>query len=418
MDYVFVLDASGSMAHNGKLILSRDSVLAFVDALGPEDRFDILTFNVTSVPLFGELRDVGDSSRTAAATFLASQQAKGGTVLQPALETAFRYVDSDRPLQVVILSDGMTEQRERATLLRMSQAAPAGARIFCIGVGNDVNRPLLEELAEDSGGLAAFVSTGDNVTRQAEAFRRKLTRPVLADVTLDFGDLRVTDLTPEAIPNLYHGQPVRVYGRYKKGGDATITVSGTVRGMAVRQAATLSFSDDDPNNPEIERMWAWHRVDVLQKAADRSGTREQVIDEIVELGETYSIVTEYTSFLVLENDAEYQRWKIDRRNARRMADDRRAQAQRRDILDAIRSRVAKDIGPGASVAEPEPMILAKAIPPTSSATAPQQIRTPSTASSRSRPSSPQSIDFDFGTGPVGPAFLLFSAWVARRRRRA
>ena len=54
-------------------------------------------------------------------------------------------------------------------------------------------------------------------------------------------------------------------------------------------------------------MWASRRIDALLKNADRSGSRESVAPEVVRLGETFSIVTEYTSFLVLENDAEFRR---------------------------------------------------------------------------------------------------------------
>jgi hypothetical protein len=46
-------------------------------------------------------------------------------------------------------------------LLQQIQQRPGNTRVFCIGVGNDVNRPLLEQLAEDSGGLSAFISAGD-----------------------------------------------------------------------------------------------------------------------------------------------------------------------------------------------------------------------------------------------------------------
>ena len=38
MDYVFVLDVSGSMQDDGKLALSRSSIEAFVKALGEKDR--------------------------------------------------------------------------------------------------------------------------------------------------------------------------------------------------------------------------------------------------------------------------------------------------------------------------------------------------------------------------------------------
>jgi hypothetical protein len=107
----------------------------------------------------------------------------------------------------------------------------------------------------------------------------------------------------------------------------------------------LEFPKSDPANPEIERMWAWRKVDRLLKEADRTGSRTPVIGEIVRLGEIYSIATEYTSFIVLENDAEYQRWKIDRRNLLRVARDRKQQQIVQTQLQALRERALADLGP-------------------------------------------------------------------------
>jgi Ca-activated chloride channel family protein len=45
-DYIFLLDVSGSMANDGKLAMSRRSVMAFVESLSQDDRFDLITFNV------------------------------------------------------------------------------------------------------------------------------------------------------------------------------------------------------------------------------------------------------------------------------------------------------------------------------------------------------------------------------------
>src|SRR5690606_38006376 len=75
-----------------------------------------------------------------------------------------------------------------------------------------------------------------------------------------------------------------------------------------------------------------------------------VIDEIVRLGEGYSIVTEYTSFLVLENDAEFKRWNIQRRNALRIDRDRAARASLREEIEQLRRKSVADLGPGAPLA--------------------------------------------------------------------
>ncbi|MDD5707455.1 MAG: VIT and VWA domain-containing protein, partial [Kiritimatiellae bacterium] len=269
MDYVFLLDVSGSMGDDAKLATLKQSVGAFVRALDKEDRFEIVTFNVQSAPLFRALKPVAPESQAAADTFLDTQAARGGTVLRPAMTLAYQYGVPDRPLNVIVLSDGMTEQGERAELLRLIGQRPRNARVFCIGVGNDVNRPLLEQLAEDSGGLAAFVSRGDDFDRQAAAFRRKLLRPAASALSIKIQGVETYDIEPATLPDLYFGAPVRVYGRYRGDGVAKVQVQADVRGVPFRQSAELALPAKADDNPEIERMWAWKRVDRLLKAADR-----------------------------------------------------------------------------------------------------------------------------------------------------
>ena len=69
------------------------------------------------------------------------------------------------------------------------------------------------------------------------------------------------------------------------------------------------------------------------------------ISEVVRLCEGYSIVSQYASFLVLENDAEYQRWQIARRNATRVQRDRGAQVALRQKLDEMQRQASAQLGP-------------------------------------------------------------------------
>jgi Ca-activated chloride channel family protein len=349
MDYLFILDISGSMSNDGKLAASTRSVSAFVDALPAESRFDVMTFNVAPVPLFGQLESVNDANQDQAREFVNSQRARGGTVLQSALRAAYNYVDpeGDRLLNLVILSDGLTQPNDQRALLDTSGERPENARIFCIGVGNEVNRPVLSQLAEDAGGLAAFISRGGDFERQAKAFQRKLIRPVATDVSIQVVGAKAYDIVPANLPNLYHGSPMRVYGRYKDAGDAEVIVHGFVEGQAFETRVSFNFPERNDDNPEIERMWAFKTI---QGILDQSRKNEREpnradVDEIVRLGEGYSIVTEYTSFLVLENEGEYKRWKIERRNALRENRDRRAQDKFTQELNAIRQQASAEVGP-------------------------------------------------------------------------
>jgi hypothetical protein len=294
--------------------------------------------------------------------------------------------------------------------------------VFCIGVGNEVNRPLLSQLAEGAGGLAAFVSQGDDFQRQAEAFRRKLMRPAMRNVRLDFAGGSVYDVEPQTLPDLFHGSPLRVYGRYKKAGPVAVTLAADVQGSPIKQTVELKLPEDDANNPEIERMWASRRVDRLL-AEERTAGAEKHKSEVVQLCEGYSIVSPYASFLVLENDAEYQRWKIERRNAVRIQADRAAQEQVRKELARLREQAIANLGPQPN-AETKPATPQAPINTTSTGPAPSA---PSPTEFAASPS-PNSRDLQLpsfgggGGGAIDPltgtlALALAGAAAAAARRR-
>ena len=423
MDYVFVLDVSGSMANDSKLRLSRDAIGSFIESLGEQDRLEVMTFNVAPERLFGSVQPVVPERLAEVREFLGSRRARGGTNLRPALQTAYGYNDDDRVLNVVVLSDGMNEQREQQELLSLIRQKPGGCRVFCVGVGNEINRPLLSQLAEDAGGLAAFLSEQDNFERQAEAFRRKMMRPAIRAPRIAFTGAETYDIEPQVLPDLFHGSPIRVYGRYKSSGPLGVTVTGEVQGAPLEQTVEIELPETDDRNPEIERMWAWHRVDRLM-AEERSAGNRRHQQRIVELCEGYSIASEYASFIVLENDAEYLRWKIERRNATRVARDRRAQQavreelrrlQDRGVAQFAADRVAKPTSsPGPRLATPP-----AAASPSSSPMPPSQQPMPRTSRDLVMPTTPSGGGGGGGAiDPVSGLLLLgFGGMAALSRRR-
>lgn len=423
-DHVFLLDISGSMADDQKLATSRRSLAAFIDALGPEDRCEVIVFRSEPRKLFGRLAPADAQTLEQARTFLDKQDARGGTVLAPAMRLAYGYAENDRMLNVILLSDGLTEQRERAELTRLIAERPRSARVFCIGVGNDVNRQLLDTIATDTGGLAAFVSRGDDFARQAKAFKRKLERPAARDLRLAIEGVEVYDLEPKVLPDLYHGTPLRIYGRYKGSGQAKVTLNGSVLGREIATTQAVDFPRDG-SQPAIERMWAWHRIQGLQREADRQGDRAPVIPEIVRLGEGYSIVSEYTSFLVLENDAEYQRWALERRNLQRFPRDRQALERARGEIAALRDKAAREAPAELASMRDEPE---RAVPTVAPQSRPAQpVAAPAPLPQQSAPAPRPRQDFGGwggggGGGAVDPSLVLGCsgalAFLMLRRRRS
>lgn len=427
MDYVFVLDISGSMANQGKLGLSTNAAEAFIHSLGPEDRCEIMSFNNAPSLGFQQLRPVTDDVKAEASQFMGSQRARGGTELRPAMNAAFNYKDPDRALNVVVLSDGMTEQKEQRELLAAIDSAGPGVRVFCVGIGNDVNRPLLKQLADQAGGLAAFISQGDDFSRQANAFRRKLVHPVATELAIAIDGVDVYDALPGALPNLYHGSPIRLIGRYRNAGNATVTISGNVMGRPFERQVEFEFPQRDNDNPQIERMWAFASVQQLMNEIRKSGENSELKERIVRLCEGYSIVSQYASFIVLENDQEYKRWKIERRNATRIQRDRRARQKVSKRLEQMREKAMANLGPnnkGRQKSQTASSLPSRQSPVTS----PNSNRTRQPVSTRNR-------DLDLGPesggggnggggggGAIDPVTALIGAGLAgsaalRRRRK-
>jgi len=430
-DYVFVLDISGSMSFDNKLTLSRSTVGAFLQTLSDDDRFEVMTFNIGQQALFHNLQPGSTTNKQQAEEFLRNQRAQGGTVLRPAMEGAYKYRQNDRRLNVVILSDGMTELQETAGLLDLIKNRPSNVAVFCVGVGNEVNRPLLTQLAEGAGGLAAFLSNGDDFQRQAEAFRRKLTRPAATNVKLSFSGDNVYAAEPEMLPNLFHGQPLRLYARYRQAGPVKVRIQAEILGSLLDQTVEVNLPANEPSNPHIERMWAAHRVERLIRDAREQNTQPAAA-EIVRLSEGYSIANEYASFIVLENDAEYRRWSIERRNAVRQKRDAASLADVRQQFEKLRQATAEKLGP-APAAEPtttKPVAANSPQPTFDVSPLPSNSSTPTSTpnvgpiDSSPRTNSPAHSSGGGGGGAIDPLTALVAlglaglGWQNRRRSAA
>src|SRR5205085_6200533 len=56
-------------------------------------------------------------------------------------------------------------------------------------------------------------------------------------------------------------------------------------------------------NDFLPRLWATRRVGWLMEQIRTNGAQKELVDEVVDLGTRYGIVTPYTSYLALEDNA-------------------------------------------------------------------------------------------------------------------
>ncbi|RPI18592.1 MAG: VWA domain-containing protein [Acidobacteriales bacterium] len=151
---VLVVDKSSSM-QGRKMDLARLAAVGVVENLRPTDMIGVLVFDTTH-QWTAPIRQAGD--RALLKRLISGIQADGGTQIGPALseahnktlpvEASFRHI--------VLLTDGVSEAGDSVSMAR--EAGLERITISTVGIGQDVNRPYLEQIASLSGGKAYFLT--------------------------------------------------------------------------------------------------------------------------------------------------------------------------------------------------------------------------------------------------------------------
>lgn len=331
---VFVLDRTGSMSGK-KIEQARNSLLFCLSKLRPEDRFDVITFNESPDVLTRSLMPANADNLTRARHFVENVEAGGGTNIDDALRAAVTLIRDEpgKTKMIVFLTDGLptvgetdintilthfkqrngqTTQNDTSPILKTSalkgKAAPGGnapARIFCFGLGYDVNVPFLDRLAAIGNGDSDYVKPEESVEATVSAFFAKVASPILSNVKVAFDGMDVYDVYPKTLPDLFQGSQLVITGRFRGSGAGSVRLSGLTGSSDANFALSAKAGEADGSNTFLPRIWAARKLGYLVdqvRLSDNPAGKKEIIDEIVRLSQEYGIITEYTSFLVDEQE--------------------------------------------------------------------------------------------------------------------
>src|SRR6185436_5558793 len=267
-DIVFVLDTSGSMADKGKLEQAKKALSFCLANLNEGDRFNLVRFSTEAEPLFAELEHATKDRVEKARDYVQKLKPTGGTAIDDALATALkcRQDDSDskkRPFIVVFLTDGaptigVTDEDQ---IVKRAVDRASDVRVFCFGIGHDVNTHLLDRIADSTRAASNYVLPDEDIEVKVSNFYAKVKEPVMTDLKVAFGDkVKVSELYPSKLPDLFKGDTLLLFGRYSGDGASSVKITGSVGGEEKAFAEDVKFTDDDSSKDFIPRLWATRRV--------------------------------------------------------------------------------------------------------------------------------------------------------------
>ena len=302
---IFVIDRSGSMAGK-KIEQARKALKSVLNNLREDDLFNIIVYDDRVESFRPELERYRSRSREEAERFVDNIREGGSTNIDSALKEALGMIrDDSRPSYILFLTDGLPTSGETQELKIADNCRHANtrrARLFCFGVGFDVNARLLDRLSGGNSGTSEYVKPDEDIEAHVGRFYAKMTSPVLADLHIELAGIDVNRTYPGDLPDLFEGGQIIWVGRYRQSGRTTLKITGKVSGerRSFEFPAELEDSGRGSTHEFVERIWATRRVGYLIDQIDMSGQNRELIDELVSLSTRYGILTPYTAFLADE----------------------------------------------------------------------------------------------------------------------
>jgi Ca-activated chloride channel homolog len=190
LDLVVVLDRSGSMADDDKMVYALAGLKALVEQLGEDDTLTIIAFNSSVQTVYGPARV---SNVAAIEAEVDGIYPTGGTNIYDALQAGYRAAlaggDERQLRRVIFVTDGLPTVGDTSDLdiERMSQGyAEQHVGLTTIGVGHDAGLGLLRALAVNAGGNFYFVENAAAIHDVFDEEFKLFVAPLAYDVDLSF----------------------------------------------------------------------------------------------------------------------------------------------------------------------------------------------------------------------------------------
>lgn len=292
-ELVFVLDTSGSMS-GFPIEKAKETMRLALAGLYPRDTFNLITFAGDTHVLFPSPVPATPENMRQAQRFLAGTYGSGGTEMMRAIRAAMAPSGDPEKVRIVcFMTDGYVgNEAEILNEIRKN----SNARIFSFGIGTSVNRYLLDKMAELGRGEVEYVALNDDGSAAARRFHERVRNPLLTDVTIDWHGLPVAEVYPNRIQDLFSAKPVIVNGRYTGPASGTITLHGRMSGRPFSRNIQVNLPAQQPEHDVLATLWARTKIEDLM----HQNPQNPDVAEVTRLGLEYRLMTQYTSFVAVE----------------------------------------------------------------------------------------------------------------------
>jgi Ca-activated chloride channel family protein len=295
-EFIFVVDVSGSM-EGFPLDTSKKLLEDLIGGLRPTDFFNVVLFSGDSTALSEKPLAANQENVSRAIQLIEQQRGSGGTELLPALQQAIHLPPQPGVSRsVVLITDGYVSIEEG--VFKYIRQNLGQANVFAFGIGEGVNRYLIEGVAKAGLGEPFIVEGEAKAAEVAAKFREYIQSPVLTDIQIRADGFEMYDVEPGSFPDLLAERPVVLFGKWRGNPAGTITLTGKSGRGDYSSSLDVSKLQPDEGNRALRYLWARTRIAELSDYGFGE-VSDANVKEITSLGLKYNLLTRYTSFIAV-----------------------------------------------------------------------------------------------------------------------
>ncbi len=301
-EYVFVVDVSGSM--NGKPIETAIHLFGnLLEKTNKEDMFNVVKFSGSNEVLFDEAKPANRENLQKGFNFLSDERGGGGTELLAALKKAMDLPKQDKySRSVILITDGFI-RADLEVIEYLSENLDKG-NVFPFGIGNSVNRYLIEGLANISMSEPFIITDLNDANKEADKFKEYIDSPVMTGIKIEFEGFDAYDLVPEKIPDVFAQRPIIISGKYRGHPSGIVRVSGQNGKQEMKTYFQVENFAQMDTSQVLKYLWARRKLQTLQDFPGTYSFRNSDDNKqaIIDLGLKYHLMTNHTSFVAVDTE--------------------------------------------------------------------------------------------------------------------
>ncbi|MEG0306541.1 MAG: VIT and VWA domain-containing protein [Clostridium sp.] len=299
-NYIFLLDISESMIGD-KINEAKTALHLCLRNLNEGDTFNIVAMG-DSLKYFsseGEVR-FGEDSLKIASKWIDDLRCEYDAAIFDGIKYAFEKEEQGESNTIILFTDDIVDDEKE--ILAYVEKVCRESRIFPFGIDTSVNTYFINKIARLTYGKSAFINRHSRVEDVVLNQFNRIRGLQITDIKLDWGNIQVEKTYPRTIEYMYDMEPFSIFAKIHGNIEGIVTLSGMVGKRRIQRRVVLTKLDLEINANLIEKVWYKKRIESLENRVvyERGEIYESMKNKLVELSTDIGIVSDETSFILIE----------------------------------------------------------------------------------------------------------------------